>query len=86
MIRKFPTNRFKINDSLISKLKRIIAKKYIPKESIYRSYEIVNQVLYDADEFGLAPEVIIAALQAMKQNNKLTIGQSMIEGYEECIR
>jgi len=46
----------------------------------------IDSLLDEAAEFGLMSEVVLTALQSMKQNPNLTIQQAIQIGYDEWVK
>jgi hypothetical protein len=68
---------------LVEKLKKITCKnKTRPVEDIHRSMDIVEHVLHEATDLGIAPNVVTWALKYMKQNPKLDISDAMVMALE----
>ena len=55
-------------------------------EDIHRSMDVVTYVLHEADDYGIAAEVVTAALKAMKENPKMQISDVIVLGLEKYIR
>jgi len=71
--------------ALFQKVKSILAKKRVvdPVEDIHRSIAIVDLVLHDAADLGIATEVVTWALKYMKQDPTQDISDAMIAAYDE---
>ena len=71
--------------ALFQKVKSILAKKRVvdPVEDIHRSIAIVDLVLKDAADLGIATEVVTWALKYMKQDPTQDISDAMISAYEQ---
>lgn len=68
---------------------KTFSKKYFeigPVEDIHRSMDVVTYVLHEADDYGIAAEIVTAALKAMKENPKMQISDAMILGLESYIK
>lgn len=68
---------------------KTFAKKYFeigPVEDINRSMDVVTYVLHEADDFGIAAEVVTEALRIMKESPKLQISDAIVLGLEKYIR
>jgi len=53
---------------------------------IVQDMEYIQSLLDESAEFGLISEVVFFALQAMKNNPKLTIAQAIQIGYNEWVK
>lgn len=72
---------------LFEKLKTITAKKrQRPVEDIYRSLDVVEHILHEANDLGCATQVVTMALKHMKQNPHMDISDAIIAGYEEWLK
>ena len=83
-MKKFPIK--KMDDvALFQKVKSILAKKRVvdPVEDIHRSIAIVDLILQDAADLGIATEVVTWALKYMKQDPTQDISDAMISAYEQ---
>ena len=83
-MKKFPIK--KMDDvALFQKVKSILAKKRVvdPVEDIHRSIAIVDLILHDATDLGIATEVVTWALKYMKQDPTQDISDAMIAAYDE---
>ena len=71
--------------ALFQKVKSILAKKRVvdPVEDIHRSIAIVDLILQDAADLGIATEVVTWALKYMKQDPTQDISDAMISAYEQ---
>ena len=71
--------------ALFQKVKSILAKKRVvdPVEDIHRSIAIVDLILQDAADLGIATEVVTWALKYMKQDPTQDISDAMISAYDE---
>ena len=68
---------------------KTFAKKHFeigPVEDINRSMDVVTYVLHEADDFGIAAEVVTEALRIMKESPKLQISDAIVLGLEEWIQ
>ena len=83
-MKKFPIKRMD-DVALFQKVKSILAKKRVvdPVEDIHRSIAIVDLVLKDAADLGIATEVVTWALKYMKQDPTQDISDAMISAYEQ---
>lgn len=80
----FPIYISKKEKKLIDKIKRLSLKKMSnrPVEEISRSLDIVDHILREAHDFGIATQVVTWALKSMKENPKQDISDAIIDGYE----
>ena len=53
---------------------------------IIEELQTVKNLLLKASEYGMQPEVVTWALQNMKENPNLSIGDAMEIGYSEWIK
>ena len=86
-MKKFPIK--KIEDvGLFQKVKSILAKKRVidPVEDIHRSFAIVDLVLKDSADLGVATEIVTWALKYMKQDPTQDISDAMLAAYEEWVK
>jgi hypothetical protein len=68
---------------------KTFAKKYFeigPVEDINRSMDVVTYVLHEADDYGIATEVVTEALRIMKENPTMQISDAIVLGLETYIR
>ena len=83
-MKKFPIKKME-DRALFQKVKSLLAKKRVvdPVEDIHRSIAIVDLILHDAADLGIATEVVTWALKYMKQDPTMDISDAMITAYEE---
>jgi hypothetical protein len=80
----FPIYITKHESKLIDKLRRLTLKKSTkrPVEEFHRSFEVVDHILEESNDFGVTTIVVTLALKYMKENPSITISDAIILGYE----
>jgi len=53
---------------------------------IVQDLEYIHSLLDESAEYGLTTEVVFSALQAMKNDPKLTIAEAIQIGYDEWVK
>jgi hypothetical protein len=75
-----------MEQKLFKKLQQITKKRKRPVEEIHRSFDVVEHVLQEANDLGVAAEVVTHALKYMKENPYVDISDAIIAGYDECLK
>jgi hypothetical protein len=55
-------------------------------KELYIQLKTAQQALNEAKEQGVEAELLVFALEAMKENPALSIQKAILNGYEECIQ
>jgi hypothetical protein len=55
-------------------------------QELYIQLRTAQQALNEAKEQGVEAELLVFALEAMKENPALSIQKAILNGYEECIQ